>query len=218
MIGKIEKRRRFRESTRALMMEHLPWPGAWRTSWGFPPTAPLILEVGCGKGEFAVYLAQRRPDALVIAIDRRADRLATGCALAEKALISNVFFGQVDALILETLFAPGEIDILWLNYPDPYPKRRHEKHRLVHPRFIRQYQQLLSVKGRLYFRTDAPFLYTYALERLRDAQWIIYKATPDLQLGEGPAEAHFETEFRRRKGGTIHYIEAAPPQTTFLSE
>jgi tRNA (guanine-N7-)-methyltransferase len=115
---------------------------------------------------------------------------------------------------LEAHFSPGEVYELWLNYPDPYPKRRHEKHRLTHPRFLRLYYHVLAPTGRLHLRTDDEALYQYSLEQLQTAGWKVVLATPDLLPQEGPEEAHFETEFRRRKGGTIHYIQAHHPLTT----
>lgn len=211
MLGKLEKRRRFFASPYALYGDRVPKPGLWRAVLGLPEHAPLLLDIGCGKGEFAVYMAQQHPDWLVIGMERRADRLATGCRLAAEAHLQNVYFWHGDALNIEATFVPAEVSVIWLNYPDPYPKRRHEKHRLLHPKFLRLYARVLAPQGELYFRTDDPAFYEYALEKLTTEGWKVLFATPNLQPGEAEAPAYFETEFRQRKGGTIHYIHAQRP-------
>ena len=207
-LGKTEKKRRYLASAYAVFGAGVPAPGQWRAQVGLPESAPIFLEIGCGKGEFAVQLAQQHPEALVVGLDRRADRLATGCRLAAEAHLNNVLFWHGDALVLEAAFMPGEVSEIWLNYPDPYPKARHAKHRLVHPRFLRLYRTTLRPGGSLHMRTDAPGLYFYALAQLSENGWCISFSTPDLQPGEAPELAFFETEFRRRKGGPIHYIHA----------
>lgn len=208
MLGKQEKKRRYFASSYALYGERMPGAGSWRAALGFPPEVPLLLDIGCGKGEFAVYMAQQVPQMLVIGLERRADRLAAGCRLAAELNLSNVRFWYGDALTLEAAFAPGEVSMIWLNYPDPYPRSRQAKHRLLHPKFLRLYRQILQPGGSLYFRTDAPQLYEYGLEQLTGDGWEILTASPDLQPGEAEPPAYFETEFRRRKGGKIHYIRA----------
>nr|BAL57453.1 tRNA (guanine-N7-)-methyltransferase [uncultured Bacteroidetes bacterium] len=155
--------------------------------------------------------AEHHPTYLVIGLDRRADRLAEGCRLAALKKLPSIGFWHGDALLLSTHFAPQEVNEIWLNYPDPYPKRRHEKHRLMHPRYLWQYTYVLKPGGRLHLRTDSRDLYAYALDQLHTQGWHILLATPDLMPGEGPPPAHWETLFRQRKGGTIHYIEAVPP-------
>lgn len=211
MLGKQEKKRRYFTSPYALYGEQVPEPGTWRDRLGFASEAELLLDIGCGKGEFAVYMAQQAPSTLVIGLERRADRLATGCRLAAEQNLSNVRFWHGDALLLESAFAQGEVSTIWLNYPDPYPRRRHEKHRLLHPKFLRLYRWILKPGGSLHFRTDAPALYEYGLEQLTGEGWQILTASSDLQPGEAEPSAYFETEFRRKKGGKNHYIHARRP-------
>ncbi|MCS6895252.1 MAG: tRNA (guanosine(46)-N7)-methyltransferase TrmB [Bacteroidia bacterium] len=215
MLGKQEKKRRYFASTYALYGERVPSKGSWRSTLGGSETTPLILEIGCGKGEFAVYLAQLYPDSLIIGLDRRADRLASGCRAAAAASLSNVRFWHGDALTMEAYFGPGEVSTLWFNYPDPYPKRRHEKHRLFHPRFLRIYRTILRAQGELFFRSDSEELYEYALQRLSEDGWKIVFATPELRPGEAPEAAYFPTDFYRRKGEQPpRYIHASSPVPT----
>lgn len=211
MLGKLQKKRRYFESPYGVWGPRVPRPGGWRVQGGGPPEAPLLLEVGCGTGEFAVWIAERCPTQLVIGLDRKADRLATGCGLAAEKKLSNVAFWHGDALVLAEAFSPGEVSTLWLHYPDPYPKRRQEKHRLVHPRFLWQYARILAAEGRLHLRTDVRPLYEYALEQLRQAGWTVVYHSPDLRPGEGPPEAHFPTRFFYRQPEPLHYLEARPP-------
>ncbi|MEN3040876.1 MAG: tRNA (guanosine(46)-N7)-methyltransferase TrmB [Bacteroidia bacterium] len=214
MLGKQEKKRRYLASPYALYGERVPQRGLWRHSLGFSEEAQLILEVGCGKGEFAVHLAQQQPEALVIGLDRRADRLAAGCRMAAAASLSNIRFWHGDALTLEAHFAPGEVSVLWFNYPDPYPKRRHEKHRLFHSRFLRLYRTILRPGGELFFRSDSLMLYEYSLQKLMEDGWQIVFSSAELQPGEAPESAYFPTDFHQRQGGAIRYIHAVLPSTS----
>ncbi|MCS7162901.1 MAG: tRNA (guanosine(46)-N7)-methyltransferase TrmB [Bacteroidia bacterium] len=211
MLGKQEKRRRYATSPYALYGEKVPSAGEWRHRLGFPPQNPLLLEVGCGKGEFAVFLAERYPAALVIGLDRRADRLAAGCRLAQQKNLANVYFWHGDALTLASAFNPGEVEAIWLNYPDPYPKARQAKHRLTHPRFLWQYAYILQPEGKLHLRTDSEALFLFTLEQLEAQGWSILYANPALPPDSGPPEAYFPTTFALRTGAPIRYLEAAAP-------
>ncbi|MEN2992320.1 MAG: tRNA (guanosine(46)-N7)-methyltransferase TrmB [Bacteroidia bacterium] len=213
MLGKQEKRRRYAASPHALYGEKVPSAGQWRSRLGFPLQTPLLLEVGCGKGEFAVFLAERYPAALVVGLDRRADRLAAGCRTAQQKHLSNVYFWHGDALTLASAFSAGEVQAIWLNYPDPYPKARQAKHRLTHPRFLWQYAHILEPGGRLHLRTDSEALFLFTLEQLEAQGWPILYATSDLSPDSGPPEAHFLTTFALRTRAPIRYLEAlAPPR------
>ncbi|RMF51715.1 MAG: tRNA (guanine(46)-N(7))-methyltransferase TrmB [Bacteroidetes bacterium] len=211
MLGKLEKKRRYFDSPYGVWGGRVPPPGQWRARWALPPEAPLLLEIGCGTGEFAVWMAERYPAQLVIGLDRKADRLATGCHLAAQKGLPNIGFWHGDAFLVAEAFAPGEVTTIWLHHPDPYPKRRQEKHRLVHPRFLWQYARILASEGRLHLRTDAPGLYEYALDQLHQANWRVVYHSPNLAPEEGPPEAHFPTRFFHRRPGPLHYIEALPP-------
>ncbi len=208
MLGKLEKKRRYYASPYALYSKKVPLPGGWRARLNFPEEAPLILEVGCGKGDFSLSVARLQPRALVIGLDRKADRLYAAVRAAEMQRLANAYFWQGDALLLEAAFAPGEASEIWLVHPDPYPKPRQAKHRLTHPRFLRLYHRILRPGGLLHLRTDHEDLWRYSEEQLgiQGARllWsgIVQSdkpATPWLMI---------ETDFQRKKGGPTYYLQA----------
>jgi len=211
MLGKLEKKNRYYGSSYALYGERVPAPGQWRRQFGFPEGSPLILEVGCGKGHFSLGVAKLMPRALVIGLDRKADRLYAAVREAEAQGISNAYFWQADALFLEASFAPGEVSEIWLVHPDPYPKARQAKHRLTHPCFLRIYKYILKAEGRLHLRTDDPSLWQYS-----ESQLILVGAT---LAWSGPVNLAFppspwltiETDFQRKKGGVTYYLQAFWP-------
>lgn len=210
MRSKREKRQRYRESPYALWGSRVPAPGTWRKSLGYPEHVPLLLDVGCGKGEFSVFTAEKRPEWLIVGLDRKAERLEMGVRRAEMHRLSNVYFWHGDAQTLHSSFAQGEVQEIWLNYPDPYPKARHAKHRLVHPRFLWQYEWILSEGGLLHMRTDDENLYYYAQEQLQAAGWSIERAV--LLLEEGAEGSLWvETEFYLKKGRIVRYLCAKRP-------
>jgi tRNA (guanine-N7-)-methyltransferase len=211
MLGKLEKKRRYWASPYALYGEKVPPPGHWRQQVGFSEETPLILEVGCGKGDFSIALAKFLPEVLVIGMDRKADRLYAAVRTAETLHLPNVFFWQGDALLLEATFAAGEVSEIWLVHPDPYPKPRQAKHRLTHPRFLRLYHHILQPQGLLHLRTDDELLWHYSEEQLllQGAQihWSGKVTPPHL-----PSPwLTIETDFQRKKGGPTYYLQAFWP-------
>lgn len=211
MLGKQEKRRRFQASPYALYGAHIPPAGLWRAQLG-KPEAPLLVELGCGKGDFAVGAALACPEMLVIGIDRKADRLWHGVRLAAMHNLKNVFFCQADALVLEHLFAPAEVSELWLTYPDPYPRARQAKHRLTHPRFLRQYARILRPGHLLHLKTDSELLWTYSQTELTLMGAQIC-ATVVLGVEGAPLSslAWISTDFERKKRGPVFYLAACWP-------
>ncbi len=212
MLGKLEKRRRYQASPYALYGGRIPPAGAWRAQLGKPAAALLLVELGCGKGDFAIGAAAARPDGLVVGIDRKADRLWHGVRLAADRRLTNVYFCQADGLLVEHLFAPGEVSELWLTYPDPYPRARQAKHRLTHPRFLRQYTRILAPGGLLHLKTDSESLWRYSQEQLvlSGAQLC---AMAKLGAEGEPLSplAWVETDFQRKKGGQVFYLAACWP-------
>ncbi len=211
MLGKTEKKRRYYASSYALYGERVPTPGRWRSQLGFLEQAPLILEVGCGKGHFSVGVAKLRPEALIVGLDRKADRLYAAVREAEAQGLSNAYFWQGDALLLEATFTAGEVSEVWLVHPDPYPKARQAKHRLTHPRFLRLYQRILCVEGSLHLRTDEESLWRYSESQLMlSGAAIVWSGLVDPNSPPSPWLA-IETDFQRKKGGVTYYLQAFWP-------
>mgnify|MGYP001632976107 FL=1 len=129
----------------------------------FGNTNPIQIEVGMGKGKFIMELAQKHPETNFIGIERYSSVLLRALQKREELEISNIYFMCVDAKELGEIFAPGEVEKIYLNFSDPWPKDRHAKRRLTSPDFMKVYDQVLAKDGRVEFKTDNQDLFTYSL-------------------------------------------------------
>ena len=141
--------------------------GRWREL--MPEARELRLELGCGKGRFTVGTAAAEPDVLFIAIER---------AVAEG--LKNVFFLDDDAARLPQLFAPNEVDRIYINFCDPWPGQRHAKRRLTSEGFLNVYRQVLKDGGQIHFKTDNHDLYEWSLFQFPKAGYALSEVTRDL--------------------------------------
>ena len=139
--------------------------GRWRTDF-FQEPHPLTLEVGCGKGEYTVGLAQRHPGRNFLGLDIKGERIWRGSSRAAEIGLTNVGFVRMRAEDLAAQFGPGELSEIWITFPDPRPRDRDIKRRLTSPRFMGLYEQLLIPGGLLHLKTDNDNLFEYTLEIL----------------------------------------------------
>ena len=158
--------------------------GHWRER--MDGCAQLRLEIGCGKGSFTVKTAAAHPDALFVALEREADCIVMAMEKAERLGLTNVVFVCDDAARLEEWFAPDEVDLLYINFPDPWPSKRHAKHRLINERFLRSYRTILPEGGEIHFKTDNSPLFEFALTQFPRAGYVLSEVTRDLHA-EDPA-------------------------------
>ena len=158
--------------------------GHWRER--MEGCAQLRLEIGCGKGSFTVKTAAAHPDALFVALEREADCIVMAMEKAERLGLTNVVFVCDDAARLEEWFAPDEVDLLYINFPDPWPSKRHAKHRLINERFLRSYRTILPKGGEIHFKTDNSPLFEFALTQFPRAGYVLSEVTRDLHA-EDPA-------------------------------
>ena len=158
--------------------------GHWRER--MDGCAQLRLEIGCGKGSFTVKTAAAHPDALFVALEREADCIVMAMEKAERLGLTNVVFVCDDAARLEEWFAPDEVDLLYINFPDPWPSKRHAKHRLINERFLRSYRAILPEGGEIHFKTDNSPLFEFALTQFPRAGYVLSEVTRDLHA-EDPA-------------------------------
>ena len=159
---------------------------------------PIEIEVGMGKGKFIMELAGRHPDVNFIGIERYPSVLLRALKKRGELELPNIYFLCVDARELSDIFAPGEVDRIYLNFSDPWPKDRHAKRRLTSPDFMRVYDAVLARDGRLEFKTDNQELFTYSLRSIPEAGWRIEAFTRDLhhsELAEGNVMTEYETKF-----------------------
>ena len=187
--------------------------GRWRAAF-FAAPHPITLEVGCGKGEYTVGLAQRHPERNFLGLDIKGDRIWRGSTRAEALGLSNVGFVRARAEALAEQFGPGELAEVWITFPDPRPRDRDIKRRLTSPRFLNQYVALLQPGGLLHLKTDNEALYDYTLEVLaaREGTTIGSKtkdlyAETDPEFAEAQAiQTNFEGKYRS-VGVPIKYVQ-----------
>ena len=152
--------------------------GQWRTA--FPGYEKLFLELGCGKGRFTAETAAASPETLLVAVEKVPDAMVVAMERAVANGLHNVRFIDRDVVLLPELFAPGEVDGIYLNFCDPWPKSRDAKHRLTAPGFLRLYADALPIGGMLRFKTDNLPLFEWSLAQLESEGWALSEVTNDL--------------------------------------
>lgn len=185
-----------------------PVPGSWRTAFDATPDATLALEIGCGKGGFAVRTALANPTHCLIAMDRVNEALVVGMERASLEQVQNLRFLSGDCAILTDLFAPGEVDIIYLNFSDPWPSKRHAKRRLTYRSFLEIYRKILADDGVLYFKTDNRALFEFSLEEFSANGFLLDGVTYDLHATDLP---NIQTEYEEKfsaAGMPIHRLAA----------
>lgn len=169
----------------------------------------LILELGCGRGEYALGLASLHPEAGVIGIDRNGARIWKGATRALKARVPNLIFLRTDIEYLRDHFTGRQVGQIWIPFPDPLRKRRQAKHRLVSPEFLSQYEDILREGGVVHLKTDSSRLFEYALKNVEAGGGRIERICRRVEVGgEEPYSAivtTYEQRFRE-KGCSIQYL------------
>ncbi len=163
-------------------------PEKLRGRWleGFPECSRLDLELGCGKGSFTCASALAEPEALFAAVERVPDAMVVAMERACEMDLHNVRFLDADAVRLPELFAPGEADRIYINFCDPWPKKKQFKRRLTAPGFLALYRQILKPEGEIWFKTDNRDLFDWSEEQLLACGWQVSEVTRDLHAN-GPA-------------------------------
>lgn len=136
--------------------------GKWASHF-FNNSNPIILELGCGKGEYTVELAKRNPDINFLGIDIKGARFWRGAKTAIEQNITNAKFLRSQIELVDVLFAPHEIAEIWITFPDPQIKFQRTKHRMTNPDFLKKYHQILKPKGIIHLKTDSEFMHGYTL-------------------------------------------------------
>lgn len=139
--------------------------GKWQ-SQVFNNNNPIILELACGKGEYTVNLSQQDLNTNFIGIDIKSNRMWKGAKIAQAENLQNSVFVRMTVQKLNEVFEKNEVAEIWITFPDPFPKDRHEKNRLTHPEFLAVYKEVLKNNGPIHFKTDDDGLFDYTLETL----------------------------------------------------
>jgi len=140
--------------------------GKWRSDY-FRNDNPITVELACGRGEYSVNLAKLFPDRNFIGVDIKGERIWKGSTLAVEQQIRNVAFLRTPILLLENFFEEGEIDEIWITFPDPRPRKRDIKRRLTSPRYLNIYKGLIKKGSYIRLKTDNTGLYEYSLEEVQ---------------------------------------------------
>ena len=185
--------------------------GKWKEYFG---GRKIALEIGCGKGKFVTQLAALNPETAYIGLDFYSSVLFKALK-KDREQLTNLKFLWMDAAGLPEVFEEGEVDIIYLNFSDPWPKDRHAKRRLTAPGFLAKWQRLLAPDGRLEFKTDNMPLFDWSAETLKNEGWTIPVLTHDLHrdpvLSEGNVMTEYEEKFSA-KGNPIGKLIALPPK------
>jgi len=205
-----------------LSRDGFPLKGRWHSDF-FHNSNPIVLELGCGKGEYTVGLARRFPSCNYIGIDIKGARMWTGATAAQTEGLENVAFLRTNIELLPHFFAPGEVSEIWITFPDPQMKKTRK--RLTSTRFLELYRQVLRDGGRVHLKTDSPFLYTYTREMARHNGIVAAADTSDLYGGDGERmlsdilgiRTFYEQQWLDR-GLTIKYLAFDLGHTTLLTE
>lgn len=185
--------------------------GQWRLSDVNQANLPISVELGAGTGLFALELARRHQDRFYIAIDVKADRLYTSAKQAKQEDLDNIVFLRAHAQQLPELFDSASIDELWLTFSDPFPKKRHIKHRLTHPAFLDIYHVLMTPDAQLRMKTDNHDLFDWSLEQLVAGGWSIDELSYDLHDSNLSDDYKITTTFESHfleQGLAIYFVSA----------
>lgn len=180
--------------------------GSWKQTFG--NDNPLHIEVGMGKGRFITDMARLNPQINYIGIERYTSVLLRAVQKrAEIEELPNLYYLCIDAGELPQIFAPGEVQRIYLNFSDPWPKDRHAKRRLPSRQFLDRYDQILSKDGTVEFKTDNRGLFDFALTEREAANWQLLACTYDLHHDQELVEGNIMTEYEEKfaaKGNPIH--------------
>lgn len=160
-----------------------PFKGQWNTGF-FKNSNPVVLELACGKGEYTVNLATLFPGKNFIGIDYKGNRIWRGAKTALEDGVDNVGFLRIQIETLIAYFAPGEVDEIWITFPDPQPQLSREKKRLTSTRFLDMYRVILKPGGFVNLKTDNDDLHAYTIEKIADTALNLHVKTEDLYHSE----------------------------------
>ena len=191
-------------------------PTALRGKWNthFEKEQPIHIEVGMGKGQFLFGQAAAHPGINYIGIERYTSVLLRAIQKMEEEELPNVRLIRMDAEEITEVFGPGEVDRIYLNFSDPWPKDRHAKRRLPSRQFLARYDQILKKDGLLEFKTDNRALFDFALEELEPAGWRAEAVTFDLhhdaRMNEGNVMTEYEERFSAAGNPICKYVIGRP--------
>ncbi|UWX54686.1 tRNA (guanosine(46)-N7)-methyltransferase TrmB [Maribacter litopenaei] len=218
-MGSKNKLKRFKENetfpnviqpTRQEVTDGFPLKGNWNTH--FKNDNPIVLELGCGKGEYTVGLAKRNPNKNFIGIDIKGARFWRGAKTALEEKLQNVAFLRTQIELVDLLFGKNEVSEIWITFPDPQIKYKRIKHRMTNAAFLEKYKEILAPNGLMHLKTDSEFMHGYTLGLLHGMGMDVLYANHDVYKNEGSPkdvleiQTFYENQYLE-KGKPITYIQ-----------
>lgn len=190
-----------------------PLKGKWNTDF-FRNNNPVIIEMGCGKGEYTVALAAKYPDKNFIGIDKKGARMWKGGKTSHEEAMPNVAFVRSRAELIGFIFGSAEVDELWITFPEPQPNSPRSKKRFTSPQFISRYRQILKPEGILHLKTDSDLVYESTLEVIKAEGHSLLFSCDDLYQYNADDQVHdvvaVQTHYEKmwlEKGFKIKYLK-----------
>jgi len=174
--------------------------GHWREACRMEPDTQLYLELGCGKGDFAVETALRNPDVCYIALEKDESVILAAIEKAAEAGVANLFFIWTDVALLKNYFGNGEVDRIFINFCDPWSRKDKPKRRLTHRDYLEMYKFILGGSGEIHFKTDDKKLFSFSLQEFADSSLSLCSETSDLHNSRWD-EDNIRTEFEQKFAG-----------------
>ncbi len=218
-MGSKNKLKRFNENetfdnviqpTREEVVSGFKYQGKWNQF--FKNNHPIVLELGCGKGEYTVALAKRNPNINYIGIDIKGARFWRGAKTAIEEKMPNVAFIRTQIELVDFIFAENEVSEIWITFPDPQIKYKRTKHRMTGDAFLRRYHKILNSEGIMHLKTDSEFMHGYSLGLLHGQGHEVLYANHDVYRQEGAPEevmqvqTYYESQYLE-KGKAITYTK-----------
>ncbi len=199
------------EPSREEALKGLDLKGNWKSK--FKKDQPLVLELGCGKGEYTVALAKQFPNKNFIGVDVKGARIWYGAQTVDEDKMPNAAFLRTQIELLDFCFAENEVSEIWITFPDPQIKYKRLKHRLTEPAFLNRYKKILKTDGLVHLKTDSEFLHGYTQGVLQMMDLPVLEAFHDIDKQISNKDnflhnitTHYEQLFRA-KGKAITYLK-----------
>ncbi|MBA6156845.1 tRNA (guanosine(46)-N7)-methyltransferase TrmB [Tenacibaculum sp. S7007] len=215
-MGSKNKLKRFKENetfanvlqpSREEVTSDFSLKGKWNTF--FKNDNPIVLELGCGKGEYTIALAEKNPNKNFIGIDIKGARFWRGAKTAIENDMQNVAFIRTQIELVDYIFAENEVDEIWITFPDPQIKYQRTKHRMTNATFLKRYHTILKEGGIMNLKTDSEFMHGYTLGLLHGEGHEILHANHNVYKNEGAPEEVTSTQTFYEK----QYLEIGKPIT-----
>ena len=202
----------FQHTDYDLQKSVFPLKGRWNELY-FNNNHPVVLELGCGRGEYTIALSRQFPDKNFIGIDRKGARLWRGAKTAFEDKMTNVAFLRTGIDTIAHYFSANEVSEIWITFPDPQPKK--ERRRLTSPAFIERYKQILTPNATIHLKTDSQELYLYTKETAEAQKWTILEDIDDIYAHTptvNPVLIEIQTFYEKiwlKEGKKICYLKFA---------